>query len=61
MLYLFRLFSVAKKYRKMYQKCQSNNDFDHYDEDLEKELLEVAIFKCKKKQVINHWYGQFDY
>ena len=49
MLYLFRLLSVAKKYRKMFQKCQSNNDFDHYDEDLEKELLEVAIFKCKKK------------
>ena len=51
MLYLIRLLSVAKKDRKMFQKCQSNNDFEHYDEDLEKELLEVVIFKCKRNRL----------
>lgn len=48
MFYLLKLLSVAKKYRKMYHGCSSVNNYEQYDEDLEKELLEVAIFKGRK-------------
>lgn len=53
MRYIIQLLKISKKYREMYKKFAKTYKSDDYDEDLEKELLEIVITKGKnhKKQV----------